>query len=324
MWTRAKVALVCAGFLLAVWALGRAAFSQYRQRMNSIYDGCKADLTKTGLSKQAALNKYFTPEIHLISGGALAPGSTGEIVVKGRFVEGSKLTIENDEIQTVSDKLVNGDHHLTVSVAAGAMPGNFGLVAIAPVSCASTQANGVVIGGRYEWSLVASNGWRIVLTSVAPSSDSDEGPGAPMQYKAAFMRPGESAPFKSLTAEYGWNMYDKVANFTPQQDASSAMGGLDMAALSKKMTDPNLSEAEREKVMQQMQEAVQQIQKNAQKMSDPNNMRQMQAQQQAEERAFGCKTLSLKMTGSQAAGSVHCGASVGDLTLNGSVKYLGK
>lgn len=88
-----------------------------------------------------------------------------------------------------------------------------------------------------------------------------------------------------------------------------------MAELMKKMGNPQLSAAEREKLMAQIQKLQQQLMAQ---MSNPQAM--MKAAQEAQER-FGCTNMELNVKGATLEGTMRCSEKVGTkIGVTGSFK----
>src|SRR5215467_10248684 len=195
MFIRFKPFVYAGVLLLLAAALTRAVQFRFQERQQAFYQLCKDQLQKLGLTKEAAKAKYPTPEIHMVSGGCLTPGATGEVVVKGKFAPDTKILLGNDNLEVVKETLVGNEYHATVKVAPDIGPQSAEVIAITPVTgITARQLGAVAIGGRYEWNLEAANGWRIVARS--PANKTCDGRSASDVYTVEFFRKGETAAFE--------------------------------------------------------------------------------------------------------------------------------
>jgi hypothetical protein len=314
-----KRTLCIAAVALIGLAFGRAASFRFQEKTKAIYDQCRAELAKLGITRDQAKVKYFTPEISMVSAACLPPGGTGQVVIKGKFAPGTKFVFENDNIETVTESLAGGEYRATVKAAPGIGPQSAGVVAITPVTGLSVRHDRVAsVGGKYEWIMDAANGWRIVANSTGAGCAER---GAP--HEVRFFRKGESAPFEKRAATLHHSVYERE-NFNfdiSEQDAATQSQADDMQALVKQMTDPNLSDAQREQVMKKVEVAQQRMMAGVQKMANPDYARQLQAQRDQ----FGCSRIFLQEQGGSLTGRLRCSDKVGtQIGLTGAVKYLGR
>jgi hypothetical protein len=94
-----------------------------------------------------------------------------------------------------------------------------------------------------------------------------------------------------------------------------------MLAISQQMQNPNLPEADREKLMNKMQDMVAKMTREAQKISDPAYIKKLQAQEQE----FGCTAINLQLQNGAATGNMLCSEKVGrNIALTGTMKYIAK
>jgi hypothetical protein len=306
--------------LLAAMAISRASQFRFQQKEQAIREGFKDQLQKAGITRDAAKAKYPTPEIHMVSGGCLSPGATGEVVVKGKFVPDTRFLFANDNLEVVKESLVGNEYRATVKVAADIGPQSADVIAITPVTGITTRnIGGAVIGGRFEWNLESANGWMIVARS--PANKMCGGQSAQDVYSMEFFRKGEAAAFKKREARQEYSMYEGLSRFTITQSAQMAGGAADFQALMTKMTDPKLSSAERDEVMKQLEKAQEQMQADMKKMSDPAYLKSVEDQK----KNFGCERMDLWMQAGKLTGEMRCAQAVGTrIALTGSLKFLGR
>ena len=312
--------IVCAGALvLAVAALSRAAQFRFQEREQAFRQLCKDQLQKLGITRGAAKAKYPTPEIHMVSGSCLTPGATGEVVVKGKFVPDTKILLGNDNLEVLKETLSGNEYRATVKVAPDIGPQTAEVIAITPVTgITARQLEAVSIGGRFEWSLEAANGWKIVARS--PANKTCDGRSTSEVYEVEFFRKGETTPFEKREGKLTYSIYEGVNRFALSQPEPGTGGAGDFQALMTKMTDPKLPQSEREQVMKQLQKAQEQMMAGMKKATDPAYLKDLEEQK----KKFGCERMELRVQTGKLAGEMRCAEAVGArIALTGSLKLLG-
>lgn len=265
-------------------------------------------------------NPNSSPQISFVSAACLPPGGTGQVVIRGKFPPGTRFVFENDSIEVLNENLAGGEYRATLKAAPGIGPQSAGVMAITPATCLTARSDrAAVVGGSYEWTLDAANGWKIVARSKAGGcSERGDAP-----YDVQFFRNGEAAPFEKRAATLSHSVYDRENfRFTiSSQDPQMQSRQEDAQALMKRMMDPNLSPAERDRLLRQIQQAQEQMMATAKKMTDPNYMKQLQAQQEQ----FGCERIRLEESAGAVKGRLNCSEKAGrQIAVTGTMKYLAK
>ena len=306
--------------LLAIAAISRTAQFRFQEKQNAFYEACRDQLQKLGMTKDAAKAKYPTPEIHMVSSGCLLPGGTGDVAVKGKFAPDTKFFFASDNVEVVKESLAGGEYRATIKVGADMLPQMVDVIAITPVTGITARSTrGAFIGGRFEWILQAANGWKIVGRSPANKACPGE-PGADV-YSVEFFRAGEAAPFEKRQAKQDYSMYEGVSRFRMTEPSPMEGQATDFQALMTKMSDPKLPSAEREKIMQQLQKAQQEMQANMKKFTDPAYVKGLEEQK----KKFGCESIEVRSEGGKLTGEMRCAPAVGvRVAVNGSLKLLGR
>lgn len=306
-WEKMMFAGVMMLFVLGIF---RAAQFQFQQKENAFHELCRAEKAKLGLSVDAARAKYPTPEIHMVTGGCIAPGATGEVVVKGKFAPGTKFFFENDSLEVVSENLTAGVYRATLKANPGTPPQNAAVSAISPVSGIMTRhGQAVKIGGKTELNLQAANGWKILAKPQGTEACGDK-------YLLQFFRGSEAQPFEKREGTLNYDLYGQSYHFSiSSADVGTANTQQTIESLVKKMMDPNISDAEREKLMGQMEKMQEQMMTSLQQMAkEPAKMAAKQEQ-------FGCSNINLNLKGAALEGSLHCSQTVGsNIAVTGSIR----
>ena len=205
------------------------------------------------------------------------------------------------------------------------------LLAITPATgITARQENAAMISGRYDWTLEADNGWRVAAQPVAVKPCGGDASGQP--YNLSFFKKGENNPFEKRSATMSHRIADSsffIFNIS-REDAQSQAGALDYTTLMQKLSDPKLSTAEREALMQNLAKMQEQMQANLAKMTDPANIAKEREKQQQQEVEFGCHTIRIEAEeGSLQEGSLkgelRCSQQVGaKIPITVTMKYLGR
>jgi hypothetical protein len=309
--------------VLALLALGlsRAARFRFHDKEAAVREACQAQLRKLGITRDAAKAKYPTPEIHMVTSACLMPGGTGEVVIKGKFPPETKFIFQNDNIEVVKEALTPAEYRATLKAAPGIGPETASVRAITAATCITAQADrAAVVGGKYEWTMDAANGWRVVARSASarPCGGNSGGGDA---YEALFFRKGETTPFEKRSANLSFDVYDSTNyRFTVSQESADSRAVQQNAQqLMMKMSDPNLTNAQREQIMAQLQKMQQEMMANMAKMTDPNYIKKLEEARQQ----FGCESIHLQAQGDAVKGELRCAQAVGTrIALTGVRKLI--
>ena len=317
-----RVAYVAVAALAAL-GLCRAVVFRFQEKENAIRQANSEQMKKLGLTRATAKAKYPTPEIGLVSRACLLPGGTGEAVVKGKFVPGTKFIFQNDSLEVVKESLTAGEYRATLKAAPGIGPQTAALVVISPVSGITARQDRVaVVSGKYEWIMESANGWKIEARSAGdrPCGGTAQ---AEDRYEVLFYRKGEANPFEKRPATLHHSLWEKANHRfdISQQDPKSAASGEDMKALAQKMMDPKITPAQRDQLMKQIQKSQEQMVADMKKMADPAYRKELEARKQQ----FGCERIELEVAGGTFKGRMRCSQAVGtQIALTGSMKLLGR
>jgi ribosomal protein S8 len=167
---------------------------------------------------------------------------------------------------------------------------------------------------KYAWDLQASNGWKI----KAQPLPADPSRGRELLYTLEFFRGNEAAPFTKRRATFYPAEGDSSSfSFSMSgQDETSMNVQQQLEALTKQLQNPNLSDADRDKLMKNMETMMTQMTKNLQ---DPGYIKKMQTQEQE----FGCNGIHLNVQNGVLSGNMNCSEKVGrSLALTGTLKQL--
>ena len=309
--------------LLAGLGIGRAALYRFQEKEQAIRQACQVKLQGMGLTRAAAKTKFPTPEIRMVSSGCLLPGGTSDVLVQGKFAPDTKFVFQNDNLEVVKESLTPTEYRATVKAAQGIGPQKAAVTAISAVSCITARhEDAVAVGGTFEWAMDAANGWRIVARPAGAKPC-----GAPARGKTATScsstRRAKRIPLRSGAPSLHYSMYEKTNHrfAISQEDPATRSGAEDMQELMKKMGDPNLTDTQREKMMQQVQKAQEKLMAGLKEMTGPAGMEKLQAKQQQ----FGCERIEIAAASGKLAGEMRCSDLVGRrIALTGTMKFLGK
>lgn len=297
--------------VLLAFAAARAATRRYQEREDAFRKECQAEREKLGLSASDLRAKYPTPEIRLVSPVCVLPGATADVVVTGRFAAGAKFFVENDNFEVVKESATENQYRATLKAVPGIGPETATLAMINPVTAQTARiANAVKVGGRYEWTMDAANGWKVVARSQA--TDRCAADATASQYDVSFFRPGERVAFEKITGRLGFLPANQRNYRFDLSAAESAPAGMEaFQALMQKMADPKLSAAEREKIMAKLEQAQKEMTAALTKLADPAYVKQQAQEQQRREQEFGCRALEITAEGGKLTGEMYCSENVG-------------
>ena len=311
---------------LFCFGLCRSAQFQYQEKIKAIRTANEAARQKLGLPAAQLKAKYPTPEIGMVTSGCLLPGETTDVVVHGKFSPDTKFVLESDLIEVVKESLVGNEYRATVKAAQGIGPISASLTVIAPVSgITMRQGDAVTVGGKYEFTLDAKNGWKITATSAADTKCGQTRM-TDASYDMKFFKPGQAQPFETRDAKLSYDQWS-ISNYMFRV-SETALGGDDptakMTELMKKLSDRSLSSAQRDKVMQELPKLQAQMQEQMKKLQAPGAMQAFAAEEEKKKREFGCGYIDLSVKAGSATGRMRCGASVGTVEVSGMMKLLGR
>jgi hypothetical protein len=315
-------ALISSGLFLAL-GIVRASNTDFQKKRDILLQACQAEQKKLGINNTATLfGKYPTPEIALSRMVRIVPGATGEIVVRGKFQPNTKFLFDNDSVSVLKESATATEYRATVQIGDIAGPSFSALYAFAPVSGANLSTAAIYIGGKYEWNLTTANGWQIKMHPLdeqfTPSATSPPRP----RFSVEFYKGGDAKPFQTMELALDINSAAENDTYSGSLGVSAGGGAGDPTAelqsIGKKMSDPNLPPAERQKLMQRMMVLSQQM--SSQATNAVANAQKLQ-QQQAE---FGCNNISLHLKGTDVDGEVACGENVGRPKLTGTIRMAGQ
>ncbi|RPI22600.1 MAG: hypothetical protein EHM61_21900 [Acidobacteria bacterium] len=312
--------------ILGVIAAGlvRGSLTNYEAKRKAIIAACAAERAK--LSPTARNNvkaDYPTPEITLIKSACVTPGGTGQLLVKGKFVQGTKFLLQSDTIEIVNETATTTEYRATVKVPSGIGPEEASIECYSPVSgiYAQGQKPAVIVTGKFEWDLKAANGWIIKARPLEDTRCTAAAQGD-LNYSIEFFRGTETAPFQKRSAQLRYSPWSNPPfRFSIDAEEASLDGQAQMTELAKKLYNPNLSDAERDKLMAQLQTLQE---KMVAQMSDMNAMQRKAKEAEQRKKEFGCRGIELQiLPGSAVQGEMSCGELVGhDIKLTGTMKLV--
>lgn len=282
--------------VLLLFGLGRAATSRYDEQVKAFLAACQAEQQRLGLAGYANRKQLFakfpSPEVALCRPVRIGPGETGEVVMKGKFAAGTKFLLDGETVEVVRESVVGDTYAATVKAGNFAGPSIATLRAMTPVSAGYAVCRpAVLVAGKYEWLLNASNGWRIRLYLLSDGFEADarartmfrDGfPGnsslstPPGVYRAEFFKGAETKPFRlrdvSLSPSSGRPQYSGQLELTPEESQKqmqvAAQGSGEAMKASMQM------QQEMQKVSQKYQPELAELQKKMSQQGISDQARQ--------------------------------------------------
>ncbi len=306
--------------VLLVFAVAKAATQKYREAEDAFRKETRAQREKLGMSPADAKTKYPTPEVSMAQPACVMPGATADITVRGRFSAGSRFFVENDNFEVVKQNVAPNLFRATVKAAPDIGPQSASIAVIQELTGQTATTEALVVGGRYEWTLQASNGWKIVARSKG-TEPCPTGPNAGA-YEVSFFRPGETAPFEKRDGRIGFSQFSRQPfEMSLQEQPSGDMEAYQ--ALMQKMADRTLTDAQRAQLIKQLEAAQKQMLAGMEKVTDPAYVKAQAAERQRKEEQFGCRSIGLTVeAGKVTSGDMNCSAKIGRPTMTGTMTMI--
>lgn len=320
----AKRMTYTAVLVMLVLGVVRAATFRFRDAETAFRQTCSEELKKLGITRGAAKAKYPTPYVTGVSGGCVLPGGTAEVVVKGKFVPGTKFFFENDNLEVVKESLVGGEYRATVKAAPGIGPQHADLMVITPVTAISAQhSSAVIVGGKFEWTMETANGWKVVARALGETKGCSAQPNEGNKYELLFYRANEPAPFEKRSGSLSYSMWSRTNySFQISEESPDSQAGIqNMQTLMQRMGDPKLTNAQREALMKEMEKMQANMQADLKKRIDPAYIKAQEEKKQQ----FGCSYIEIAVPAGATSftGQMRCAQKVGNqIKLTGSMKML--
>lgn len=304
---------VVAGVMLC-WGMTHAALSKYEQKERAIRESCRAQREK--MTPQQKQTRCDTPQISLVSRSRIKPGETTEVVINGKFPAGTAFVFQSDSLEILNESCNANSYRATVKAEAGALPKTISVTALtaAPCCMGAYLSHGLTLAATYAWELQGSNGWKIKAQPLPADPARKE----ELLYALEFFRGTDTTPFAKRRATFHPAEGDSnsVSFSISSQDESSANVQDQFESVGKQLQNPNLSDAERDKLMKKMETLVAQMTKT---MQDTGYIKKLQAQEQE----FGCTGAHLSLQKGALSGTMNCSQKVGrSITLTGTMKPL--
>ncbi len=320
-----RIGILAGIVVVAAWGMAHAYLGKYDQKRQEILAGCQAARDKMTAQELKQL-PCATPEISLITPSAIKPGDTAEVTVTGKFPAGTQFLFESDAVEVLTESCAANSYRATIKLNSTVGPENLAVRAYAPVCCKTrNRIDAIAIAGNFAWELKAGNGWTVKAHSVAPAAGESRSKG--LAYSLEFYRGAETTPFERRRANLFFSRfsppsYEPSYSFSiSNQDEAGMNAQQEMESLGKQLQNPNLSDAEREKIMNKISAAVNNMTKDMDKKTGPDYVKQLQEKEQA----FGCTNIDLKLADGAATGNMTCSERVGrNIALTGTLKSLAK
>ncbi len=318
-----RIGILVGIMVVFAWGMAHAYLGKYDMKRQEIVAGCKPARDKLTPEERKQLT-CATPEISLVSPSTVNPGDTAEVTVTGKFPAGTQFLFESDAIEVLKESCAANSYRATIKVNPAAGPEILAVRAFAPVCCKSaSHYDAIAIAGNFAWDLKAVNGWTVKARSVPPAAGDSRSKG--LAYSLEFFRGAETTPFERRRATLSPSLspptYDLIYSFSiSNQDEASENAQQEMEKLGKQLKNPNLSDAERERITKKISDAVRNMARDLEKKTQPDYVNQLLEKQLA----FGCTDIDLKLNNGVATGDMTCSQKIGRIALTGTLKSLPK
>lgn len=304
---------------VVIVAVGLAAAPVRGAQTRAVQDTLnKARADCIGNMKAAAAAKTEAeppPQPEPTTTAVMAPGTSAPVTLKRAYIRGTKFLVDVEGVTISNAAAANGAFSATLAVAPDHGPGYVHLQALHPIDCSFDIVPIAFINTVYRFDLKAANGWTIRAVPSAKTFTVDPKE-ATLDYTFEFLRANETKPFETRVGNmryYGDKTEQSRLDLNIFEPESSAKAELE--DVTKKMSDPKLTDAQRDALGQRYGKLMQQMQAEMMAfMSDP-----AAAQKKIDD--FGCGMIQFDSdpTG-KGTGSLSCGKNVGD---NGNVQITG-
>jgi len=255
----------------------------------------------------------------------LAPGTSTAVALTGKFPPNVAVLSERDGAVLSGAAVSATSYSARITIGATEGPGFVKLWAITPVHFVWTTVPVVFIDVVYRFDLKSPNGYTVKATPLAKSFTVDDRPEgrsfntATLPYKVEFFKPGETAPFETREGSMRYmSDQDRGSRLDIEMPEPEKGAAKELDELMKKMSDPKLTDAQRNDLTVKMIQAQQRMMEELTK-ADP-------AADQKRKDQFGCNMIQVYPGAAGAVeGGVACGKNIaptGSLRVTGTVTQV--
>ena len=214
---------------------------------------------KRGLSEREllrnAISSPFKGPVARIQ--KVAPGSSVSVIVTGDFPAGTTFLSERDSVTIAGATQTTTSYSARLTIPPDEAPGYVRLFAITPVGIEGFAAVAVV-DSFYRFDLKSRDGYTIKITPLEKTFTIDN-LHASAKYRAEFYQPGQTKPFETVTGDQSFTpdkgpfeSHTPYARIDIDFDKSAGSPQAELEALTKKMSDPTITAADRNAAMARM------------------------------------------------------------------------
>jgi hypothetical protein len=297
-------------------------FKSERQRLEAAFD--LKGLTERQIFHNRDLNPFASPGIRIQK---LLPGSSLAVTVRGDFPSGTTILSERDGITLSGAALSTTTYSARLTIPPDEGPGFVRLWAFRPIGGIEGPTAVALVDTLYRFDLKSPNGYTVKIAPVEKTFTIRDNKHAKVKYQAEFYKPGESKPFETATGDQ--NFYvgnDPLESHTPYARLdigiyqSTASPQAEIEDLGKKMGDPKITDAERNRLMARMGEVQRKMMEDMVKgfQTDPASLDKKQDD-------FGCGSLQVYPSkGGVVEGRFGCGKNFngGELKVTGTMTQV--
>ena len=314
---------VCAGVAGAavLSAQVTTTFRAKRERLEAAFN--LNGQTDAQILENRLLNPFTGPGVRIQK---VLPGSSLNVTVRGDFPAGTTILSERDGVTISGATLSTTTYSARLTIPPDEGPGFVRLWAFTPNGIEGPTAVALV-DTLYRFDLKSPNGYTVKVTPVEKTFTISDNAHAKVTYQAEFYKPGESKPFETATGDQ--NFYvgnDPLESHTPYARLdigiyqSTTSPQAEIEDLSKKMGDPKISDAERNRLMARMGEVQRKMMEDMVKgfQTDPASLDKKQDD-------FGCGSLQVfPSKGGIVEGRFGCGKNFngGELKVTGTMTQV--
>ncbi len=255
--TTRPIAIVLLGLSLAstvsLLAQDNPRFKAERDRLMSVSRQGRAAANRPG--EEFDTNPFEKSKVTIQT---VAPGGSVSVTVPGNYPAGTVMLSERDGVTLSDAKLSATSYSGRLAIPATEFPGFARLYAFTPLSATQIQQHGYLgvtfIDAVYRLDLRSASGTVVKVTPLERTFTLDPSQRrAEVKYQAEFFKSGQTTPFETMNGTQNFESSDELStHFDIGLTESVSSPEAAIEALMNQMNDPNLTDTQRNDLMQRL------------------------------------------------------------------------
>jgi hypothetical protein len=233
------------------------------------------------------LLKYPAATFQPVNVQKVLPGGSLSVALTGKIPPGVTVLSDRDGAVVAGAAVTGTSYSARVNVGPSEVPGFIKLHAYTPVSFYITNVPVAFIDAVYQFDLKSANGFTVKVIPAAKTFNIER-TNATLSYRLEFFKPGETKPFETRGGTLRFNASDDPRlRLDIQLTELPSPAQAEYEALSQRVVDPKLTDAERRALAERQAKAQQRMMEEMmQAGKDP-----AAAQKKVDD--FGCRILQV-------------------------------